>query len=48
MLVVVGAELVEAALELGEAAGQAAGVVLAAEPAFEGLLEPFDFAGGLG
>ena len=48
MLVVVGAELVEATLELGEVTCQAAGVVLAAQPVLEGLLEPFDLAGGLG
>ena len=48
LLVVVAAELVEAGLQLGEVTGQAVAAVLAAQPPLEGLLEPFDLAGGLG
>jgi len=44
VVVVDVAELVELVLERGEAGGEG----LAAQPSFEGLLEPFDLSGGLG
>ena len=48
LLVVVAAERVEPGLQLGQVAGEAVETVLAAQPPLEGLLEPFDLAGGLG